>query len=101
MLWLAFVSGYSEGDIPGMGVRVPFIYHLALCSKVVEKKLSAPRSFRKRVVNLAHEGHQGVVKTKERLRSKVWWQGMDRDAERRCAECYGCQLVTRNVHHRQ
>ena len=46
---------------------------------------------------LAHERHQGVVKTKERLRTKVWWPGMDRDAERRCAECYGCQMVTKNV----
>ena len=22
---------------------------------------------------------------------------MDREAEKRCAECYGCQLVTKNV----
>ena len=56
-----------------------------------------PQSLRKRVVNLAHEGHQGVVKTKERLRTKVWWPGMNREGERRCAECYGCQLVTKNV----
>ena len=46
---------------------------------------------------MAHEGHQGVVKTKERLKTKVWWPGMDRDAERWCAECYRCQLVTKNV----
>ena len=51
----------------------------------------------KRVVSLEHEGHQGVVKTKERLRTKVWWPGMDRDAEKLCAECYGCQLVTKHV----
>ena len=56
-----------------------------------------PQSLQKRVVSLAHERHQGVVKTKERLRSKVWWPGMDREAERRCAKCYGCQLVTKNV----
>lgn len=56
-----------------------------------------PQSRRNRVVSLAHEGHQGVVKRKERLRAKVWWPGMDRDAERRCTECYGCQLVTKNV----
>lgn len=33
---------------------------------VVAKKLQ------RRVLDLAHEGHQGIVKTKERLRSKVW-----------------------------
>jgi len=49
------------------------------------------------VVNLAHKGHQGVVKTKERLRRKVWRPGMDLQAEKRCIECYECQLVTKNV----
>ena len=33
---------------------------------VVAKKLQ------RRVLDLAHEGQQGIVKTKERIRSKVW-----------------------------
>ena len=52
---------------------------------------------RQRVVELAHEGHQGMVKMKERLRSKVWWPGVDKDAERKCRECYGCQLVMKQT----
>ena len=52
---------------------------------------------RKRVLELAHEGQQEVVKMKERLRSKVWWPGVDKDAERKCRECYGCQLVTKET----
>lgn len=28
---------------------------------------------------------------------QVWWPKIDWDAERRCAECYGCQLVTKNM----
>ena len=59
-------------------------------------RIVIPQALRKGVVSLAHEGHQGVVKTKERLRTKVWWPAMDRDAEKRCAECYGCQLVNKN-----
>ena len=55
------------------------------------------QALRKRVVSLAPEGHQGAVKTKERLRTKVWWPGMDRDAEKLCAECYGCHIVTKHV----
>lgn len=73
--------------------ELTFIGHVILRGT----RIVVPQSLRKRVVSLAHEGHQGVVKTKERLRTKVWWPGMDRDAERRCAECYGCQLVTKNV----
>ena len=58
-------------------------------------RIVIPNILRKRVLELAHEGHQGVVKMKERLRSKVWWPGVDKDAERKCRECYGCQLVTK------
>ena len=56
-----------------------------------------PRKLRERVLRLAHEGHQGIVKMKERLRSKVWRPGVDKDAERKCRECYGCQLVTKEA----
>nr|XP_039266286.1 uncharacterized protein K02A2.6-like [Styela clava] len=49
---------------------------------------------RKRVLELAHEGHQGIVKTKNRLRSKVWWPNIDRDAERKCKVCHGCRVTS-------
>ena len=60
-------------------------------------RIVIPNILRKRVLELAYEGHQGVVKMKERLRSKVWWPGVDKDAERKCRECYGCQLVTKET----
>ena len=60
-------------------------------------RIVIPKVLRSRVLDLAHEGHQGIVKMKERLRSKVWWPGVDKDAERKCRECYGCQLVTKET----
>ena len=54
-----------------------------------------PKKLRPRVVSLAHEGHLGIVGTKQRLRSKVWWPGMEKDAEKYCKTCYGCQLTSR------
>ena len=47
-------------------------------------RLIIPKSLREQVLQLAHEGHQGIVKTKNRLRSKVWWPKMDTEAERLC-----------------
>ena len=32
------VSGYSKGDIPCIGLRVPFVYHLAFLCKSCRKK---------------------------------------------------------------
>ena len=40
-------------------------------------RIVPPQSLRDDILSLAHEGHQGIVKTKERLRSEVWWPGVD------------------------
>ena len=58
-------------------------------------RIVIPLKLRDKVVNLGHEGHQGIVKTKQlRLRSKVWWPSMDKDAKRKCRNCKECILVT-------
>ena len=57
-------------------------------------RIVIPRCLRQQVVDLAHEGHQGIVKTKANLRSKVWWPAIDKDAETRCRSCHGCQIVS-------
>ncbi|XP_028413782.1 uncharacterized protein K02A2.6-like [Dendronephthya gigantea] len=54
-----------------------------------------PKKLRPKVLSLAHEGHLGIVGTKQKLRSKVWWPGMEKDAEKYCKACHGCQLVSR------
>ena len=68
---------------------------LSILGKLVLRgtRLLIPAKLRDRVVDLAHEGHQGLTKTKQRLRSKVWWAGIDRQVEAKCKTCRGCQLV--------
>ena len=56
-------------------------------------RIVIPAKLRKRTLQLAHEGHQGIVKTKLRLREKVWWPGIDKDAENMVRTCKPCQLV--------
>ena len=55
---------------------------LACFGKVVLRgtRIVVPRQLRRKVLDLAHKGHQGTVKTKERLRPKVWWPGIDKEA---------------------
>ena len=57
-------------------------------------RIVIPRRLRDDVLHLAHEGHQGIVKMKQRLRSKVWWPRMDNDAEKICRSCHGCEVVS-------
>ena len=58
-------------------------------------RIVVPTKLRPRMLALAHEGHFGIVNTKQRLRSKVWWPGMEKEAEKHCKSCHGCQLVAR------
>ena len=57
-------------------------------------RIVVPKVLQDKVVRLTHEGHQGVVKTKYWLRSKVWWPGMDKDVENLCKVCHGCQVTS-------
>ena len=58
-------------------------------------RIVLPSKLRPQAISLAHEGHLGIVGTKQNLRSKVWWPGIDKAAEKFCKSCYGCQLVAR------
>ena len=46
---------------------------LILCGN----RIVIPTVLQKRAVEIAHEGHQGIVKTKTLLREKVWFPGID------------------------
>ena len=56
-------------------------------------RIVIPKATRGEVVRHAHDRHQGVVKIKARLRTKVCWPKMDVDAEQVCKFDHGCQVV--------
>lgn len=57
-------------------------------------RLVIPKVMREQCVKLAHQGHQGIIKTKQRLRTKVWWPQMEKDVEKFVKTCHSCQLVS-------
>lgn len=56
-------------------------------------KLVIPMSLRQRLLRAAHEGHPGETVMKRRLRAKVWWPLIDRQAEAAVKQCQDCLLV--------
>ena len=56
-------------------------------------KLIIPVALRDRILKIAHEAHLGITKTKQLLRTKVWWPGLDRQVEEMVNDCDVCQLV--------
>ena len=69
---------------------------LSVCDGMLLRgnRLVVPESLREKVLDLAHEGHQGIVRTKQKLRCSVWWPGIDVDAERLVRSCHACQIVS-------
>lgn len=57
-------------------------------------RIVMPETLQTRALNLAHEGHQGVVKTKALLREKVWFPGIDAKVANLVANCIPCQATT-------
>lgn len=57
-------------------------------------KIVVPKSLRVHILQLVHESHQGIVAMKARLRSKVWWPGVDKDVENLVKQCKDCVLVS-------
>jgi hypothetical protein len=55
-------------------------------------RVIVPTAARKRVVDMVHEAHPGIVRMKTFARSYVWWPKLDRDLENMVKECETCQV---------
>ena len=62
-------------------------------------RIVMPKSLWSRTLNIAHETHQGVVRTKQLLRTKVWWPKIDNQVEKLIQECRSCQIQSRQPPH--
>ena len=58
-------------------------------------KVVMPSALREQAVALAHEGHQGMARTKGLIRSKVWFPRINEMVESRVNRCHACQTVTK------
>ena len=58
-----------------------------------ENRIVLPYAFHEKAITIVHQGHLGMEKSKQLLRSKVYWKGMDKDVNDTIAECRNCQSV--------
>jgi transposase InsO family protein len=61
---------------------------------LMDTRIVVPASLREASVNIAHEGHQGMARTKALIRSKLYFPRMNEAVERAVRNCPACQLVT-------
>ena len=56
-------------------------------------RIVMPEALRDRTLAIAHQGHQGIEKTKQLLRTKAWWPKIDQHVESLIKNCLACQSV--------
>ena len=56
-------------------------------------RIVMPKVLWKKSVKIAHEGHQGLAKTKALIREKVWFPLVDKYVTEEIANCLACQAV--------
>ena len=61
-------------------------------------RIVVPAKLRQRMVEIAHEGHQGLVRTKQLLKAHVWFPGMDSQCDMFVSTCIACQSNTPQTH---
>jgi transposase InsO family protein len=62
-------------------------------------KIVPPENLRAKIVRIAHkQEHLGLSKTKEMIRHKYWWPGMDLEISDTVKRCFECQISTETKH---
>ena len=62
--------------------------------KKLKDRIVIPSTLRSKAVDLARGGHQGIMKTKQLIRDKVWFPGIDKLVEEKVKNCLSCQSAS-------
>ena len=57
-------------------------------------RIVIPDSLQQRAIDIAHEQHQGISRTKSLLREKIWFPGIDEMVQNTISTCISCQAVS-------
>lgn len=102
---LSQIIGYTEQDWPAYEQIPTDIrpYHALVPSLTVEdgllfydQRLVVPQSLQSSMLELLHEGHLNVNKTKLLARRSLFWRGMSTQIEKYIENCQVCQIWQRN-----
>ena len=58
-------------------------------------RIVLPETLKQRAVDLAHETHQGLTKTKALIREKIWFPDIDKLVKNTVDRCIACQATSR------
>ena len=97
---ISFIQNRSFCDDPYVKSYSKVYPELSVIDDIILRgeRIVLPASLTHKAVVLAHEGHQGMVRSKQRLREYYYWSGIDLDVEifvRNCSLCLATDRPTR------
>ena len=104
---LQVVSGFIRNEWPDRISKVPeeirqfwnVRHELSYVDGIVTRndKYVVPVALRENLISLAHEGHQGMSKTKSRIREFYWWPNLNSEVETVIKSCTCCHEIPREA----
>ena len=61
-----------------------------------DSRIILPVSLRALALDIAHQGHPGVVTMKNTIRAKLWWPGLDKDINEKVKTCKPCTMLAKD-----
>lgn len=61
-------------------------------------RIVVPTVLQPKIINFAHSAHQGIVRTKSRIRGTYWFPRLDKEVEERIKSCVTCQEHDKSQH---
>lgn len=71
-----------------------------LCLYTDANRIVVPRTLRRHILALLHDGHWGTVRMKQLARQHVWWPGIDEDIATLTKACSICKKTNVQLHQR-
>ena len=71
-------------------------HSLSICNDILlyGSQIVVPTSLRKETIVKLHEGHQGIVRCRLRMKNSVWWPGVSKDIADLVEQCPECSRTT-------
>lgn len=59
--------------------------------------ITIPELLGNKLIELSHENHPGIVRTKQQLRERYWWPCLDKQVENAVHNCHICQAADKSA----
>lgn len=87
--WPRTAKGLDPALVPYFRIQTELSEHDE-CIIRGTHRVVVPQEIQPKLIQIAHDTHQGIVRTKQRLRELYWWPGMDTDVQVAIKSCTTC-----------